>query len=145
MWTSMGAQFVKHKNLDDLATSGWKHLYSMQSNFKKFEEIWRFILLTRRLFRRWAGRQNLNAVVWALAKIFIFMTPSKNIPMAWIRTLLALLHSWLSNSARKARSAHSVRNCVRCARAIPKTTMANRWQYPSVPSCRISLPSFTPG
>ena len=37
----------------------------MQSNFKKFEEIWRFNLLIRSLFRRWAGRQNLNAVVWA--------------------------------------------------------------------------------
>ena len=64
MWTSMGAQFIKHKNWDDLATSDWKHLFSMQSNFKKFEEIWRFILLIRSLFRRWARRQNLNAVVW---------------------------------------------------------------------------------
>ena len=60
----MGAQFIKHKNWDDLATSGWKHLFSMQSNFKKFEEIWRFILLIRSLFRRLAERQNLNAVVW---------------------------------------------------------------------------------
>ena len=53
MWKFMGAQFIKHKNWDDLATSGWKHLFSMQSNFKKFEEIWRFnILLIRNLFRR---------------------------------------------------------------------------------------------
>ena len=67
MWTSMGAQFIKHKNWDDLATSDWKHLFSMQSNFKKFEEIWRFnILLIRNLFRRWAWRQNLKAVVWEL-------------------------------------------------------------------------------
>ena len=61
----MGAQFIKHKNWDDLAFSDWKHLFSMQSNFKKFEEIWRFILLIRSLFRRLAERQNLNAVVWA--------------------------------------------------------------------------------
>ena len=60
----MGAQFIKHKNWDDLATSDWKHLFSMQSNFKKFEEIWRFILLIRSLFRRCARRQNLNVVVW---------------------------------------------------------------------------------
>ena len=39
----------------------------MQSNLKKFEEIWRFILLRRTLFRRWARRQNLNAVVWGLS------------------------------------------------------------------------------
>ena len=64
MLTSMGAQFKKHINWDDLATSGWKHLFPMQSNLKKFKEIWRFILLIRSLFRRWAGRQNLNAVVW---------------------------------------------------------------------------------
>ena len=64
MLTSMGAQFKKHINWDDLATSGWKHLFPMQSNLKKFEEIWRFILLIRSLFRRCARRQNLNVVVW---------------------------------------------------------------------------------
>ena len=62
--TSMGAQFIKHIIWDDLATSGWKHLFPMQSNLKKFEEIWSFNLLIRSLFRRWAGRQNLKAVVW---------------------------------------------------------------------------------
>ena len=61
----MGAQFIKHIIWDDLATSGWKHLFPMQSNLKKFEEIWRFILLIRSLFRRCARRQNLNVVVWA--------------------------------------------------------------------------------
>ena len=45
----MGAQFIKHINWDDLATSSWKHLFQKQSNFKKFEEIWRFILLIRSL------------------------------------------------------------------------------------------------
>ena len=68
VWTSMGAQIIKHINWDDLATSGWKHLFPKQSNFKKFEEIWRFILLIRSLFRRWAGRQNLKAVVWVTVK-----------------------------------------------------------------------------
>ena len=60
----MGAQFIKHIIWDDLATSGWKHLFPMQSNLKKFEEIWRFILLIRSLSRRCARRQNLNVVVW---------------------------------------------------------------------------------
>ena len=60
----MGAQFIKHINWDGLATSGWKHLFPMQSNLTKFEEIWRFILLIRSLFRRCAQRQNLNVVVW---------------------------------------------------------------------------------
>ena len=69
MWTSMGAQFIKHINWDDLATSGWKHLFPMQSNSKKFEEIWRFILLIRSLFRRWAGRQHLKAVVWERGRL----------------------------------------------------------------------------
>ena len=68
VWTSMGAQFIKHINWNDLATSGWRHLFPKQSNFKKLEEIWRFILLIRSLFRRWAGRQNLKAVVWENAK-----------------------------------------------------------------------------
>ena len=68
MLTSMGAQFKKHINWDDLATSGWKHLFPMQSNLKKFKEIWRFILLIRSLFGRWARRQNLNAVVWGYVK-----------------------------------------------------------------------------
>ena len=58
----MGAQFIKHIIWDDLATSGWKHLFPMQSNFKKFEEIWRFILLIRSLFRRCDGL-HLKAVV----------------------------------------------------------------------------------
>ena len=60
----MGAQLIKHIIWDDLATSGWKHLFPMQSNLKKFEEIWRFILLIRSLSRRCARRQNLNVVVW---------------------------------------------------------------------------------
>jgi len=60
----MGAQLIKHINWDDLTTSGWKHPFPKQSNFKTFEEIWRFILLIRSLFRRWAGRQNLKVVVW---------------------------------------------------------------------------------
>jgi len=64
VWTSMGAQLIKHINWDDLTTSGWKHPFPKQSNFKTFEEIWRFILLIRSLFRRWAGRQNLKVVVW---------------------------------------------------------------------------------
>ena len=68
MLTSMGAQFKKHINWDDLATSGWKHLFPMQSNLKKFKEIWRFILLIRSLFGRWARWQNLNAVVWGYVK-----------------------------------------------------------------------------
>ena len=62
----MGAQIIKHINWDDLATSGWKHLFPKQSNFKKFEEIWRFILLIRSLSRRCARRQNLNVVVWGI-------------------------------------------------------------------------------
>ena len=68
IWTSMGAQFMKHIIWDDLATSGWKHLFPMQSNLKKFEEIWRFFLLIRCLSRRWAGRQNLKAVVWVIIR-----------------------------------------------------------------------------
>ena len=64
----MGAQFIKHIIWDDLATSGWKHLFPMQSNLKKFEEIWRFILLIRSLSRRCARRQNLNVVVWVPSK-----------------------------------------------------------------------------
>ena len=64
----MGAQFIKHIIWDDLATSGWKHLFPMQSNLKKFEEIWRFILLIRSLSRRCARRQNLNVVVWVFVK-----------------------------------------------------------------------------
>ena len=59
----------------------------------------------------WNGLDNVPFL--SLAKIFIFMTPSKNIPMAWIRTLLALLHSWLSNSARKACCARFARNSAR--------------------------------
>ena len=51
------------------------------------------------------------------------------------------------NSARKARCAHFVRKracSARSARAIQKATMANRRQYPSVPSCQFSSPSFAP-
>ena len=66
----MSAKFIKHIIWDDLATSGWKHLFPMQSNLKKFEEIWRFILLIRSLFRRCARRQNLNVVVWVLVCLF---------------------------------------------------------------------------
>ena len=62
----MGAQFIKHIIWVDLVTSGWKHLFPIQSNLKKYEEIWRSILLIRSLFRRCAGRQNLTAVVWDL-------------------------------------------------------------------------------
>ena len=69
IWKSMGAQFIKHIIWDDLATSGWKHLFPMQSNLEKFVEIWRFILLIRSLFR-WAGWQNLNAVVWVLGNCY---------------------------------------------------------------------------
>ena len=78
----MGAQFIKHIIWDDLATSGWKHLFPMQSNLKKFEEIWRFILLIRSLSRRCARRQNLNVVVWASAK-----EGSENIS-SWVSVLL---------------------------------------------------------
>ena len=38
MLTRMGAQFKKHINWDDLATSGKKHLFQLQINLKKFEE-----------------------------------------------------------------------------------------------------------
>ena len=31
----MGAHFIKHINWDDMATSGWKHLFPKQSNFLK--------------------------------------------------------------------------------------------------------------
>ena len=77
----MGAQFIKHIIWDDLATSGWKHLFPMQSNLKKFEEIWRFILLIRSLSRRCARRQNLNVVVWDNIIYFWFI---------WAKRALAL-------------------------------------------------------
>ena len=71
----MGAQVIKHINWDDLATSCWKHLFPKQSNFKKFEEKWRFILLIRRSFRGCARRQNLNVVVWDCGKILLLSLP----------------------------------------------------------------------
>ena len=60
MCSSMGAQFIKHISWDHLATSGWRHLFPMQSNQEKFEETRRFILLISTLFK------SCGILVWSL-------------------------------------------------------------------------------